>query len=304
MKFEFHFDHEQSQRLDHFLTALLPDFTRTMIQKSIEAGGATVNAVVRKKTGFALKQGDQVAFVLTLTTPDLGKPEFIELDIVDEQPDFLIINKPAGLIVHQALSSGEQISLVNGLLFHFAEFKQFDDKQRPGIVHRLDKNTSGLIIVARNPQAQAHLSTLFKDRKIHKTYLAVINGHPDRKGTIEYPIGRDKIRRYKMSHRGIAPRDARTDFEVIEYFEDSTLVKAMPVTGRTHQIRVHFSALNHYILGDQIYGQPSKMIKRQALHAHKLSFEYQGKQYDYSIDMPEDMELLVNRLRKSTSKIS
>lgn len=220
----------------------------------------------------------------------------VDFGIVDQQPDFFVINKPAGLVVHPTQSALEEVTLVNGLLHRFAEFQGFEDKERPGIVHRLDKNTSGLMLIARNQKAQIELASMFKNRQIHKTYLALVSNHPPQKGTVDLPIGRHPHERHKMSTFGIEARPALTHYNVLKYYNDSTLIAANIVTGRTHQIRVHCAAIGHGLIGDATYGVSSKLIDRQALHAWKISFEYKGKLHEYTQPVPDDFK---NALKQS-----
>jgi 23S rRNA pseudouridine1911/1915/1917 synthase len=290
-----------NRRIDQFLFTTFPEFSRSYFQQLIEQDAITVNQKL-VKSSYKLKSGDHVHVAFRAThTFDLV-PEDAAFDIIDEQDDFLIVNKPAGLLVHNVESHNDEPSLVRGLLFRFPEFVQFENIERPGIVHRLDKDTSGLMIVARNPIAQKKFSEMFKNRTMKKTYLAVVTTHPDKEGVITDAIGRHPRMRHKMTARGgLNARDSETRYEVLEYFEDTSLVAAYPVTGRTHQIRVHMASIGHGLIGDCIYGSKSLLIKRQALHAHKLSFEYNGKQYDYALNPPKDFNHLVELYRKTTN---
>ena len=285
-----------SCRLDAFLAQHLNDCSRSYLQKLISSQCVTINELPAKKASQKIKTGDVITVSFPIHVPVEIKPEQVEFDIVDIQDDFLIVNKPAGLVVHHSKEGKEPVALVNGLLYRFKEFEAFDDNERPGIVHRIDKNTSGLLIVARTPQAQATLSQMFKDRKMHKEYLAVVKGHPDRSGKIDLPIGRHPRERHKMSHASYDGRDALTYYEVLAYYEDASLLKVHIITGRTHQVRVHCAAIGHGLLGDELYGVSSKLIKRQALHAWKLSFEYKGKTYQYSVPVPADLKKLLTHI--------
>ena len=287
------------KRLDQFLSSVFAEYSRTYFQKLIADGHVLVNGKAAKKPSLPIVEHAEI----TVTFPppkqlDLT-PQKVVFEVVHTQEDLLVINKPAGLVVHHTTDTVPRVTLVHGLLYAFKEFEQFSDTERPGIVHRLDKNTSGLILIARNPQAQAGLSALFKERKIKKSYLALVSGNPPRDGSIEYPIGRHPTMRHKMSHQGYNGRDALTHYKVLVYYKDCALVKCMPVTGRTHQIRVHMAAIGHGILGDELYGVTAKFMKRQALHAWKLQFEYGGKKHFYCAGVPEDFASMLLRQEKA-----
>lgn len=290
-----------TKRIDQFLLGMFPDFSRSYFQQLIEQNAVTVNAK-KIKNSYKLKSGDTIHIVFQAThTFDLT-PEDAEFDIIDQQSDFLIINKPAGLLVHNVESHEHEPSLVRALLYRFPEFVHFENIERPGIVHRLDKDTSGLMIVARNPIAQKKISEMFKNRTMKKTYLAVVAMHPNKEGIITDSIGRHPRLRHKMTaHAGLNQREAETRYEVREYFEDTSLVAAYPVTGRTHQIRVHMASIGHGLIGDIVYGSKSPLIKRQALHAHQLSFEYNGKQYSYTLNPPKDFQHLLELYKKMSN---
>jgi 23S rRNA pseudouridine1911/1915/1917 synthase len=280
-------------RIDKFLATQLPDRSRSYLKSLIDDGLVLVNNVPCKGS-YAVKLGDSLCITFKNKPIDLV-PMPVAFDIIAQHPDFVIINKPAGLVVHPASSSPGEITLVHGLLHRFAELKTFGSDERPGIVHRLDKDTSGLLVIARNPQAQAALSALFKQRKMHKKYLALVNKHPDRAGSIDLPIGRHAIERHKMGVFGIGARPALSHYRTLAYYEAHSLVEVAIVTGRTHQIRVHMAALGHTLLGDSVYGSSSPLIKRQALHSWQLMFEYQGKSYSYTCPLPDDMKQVVHK---------
>ena len=287
------------KRIDQFLASSFPEYSRTYFQKLIADGHILVNGKLVKKPSYPIEENANIS--VTFPAPkslDLT-PQKVDFGVICVQDDFLVINKPAGLVVHHTNDTAPRVTLVHGLLYAYKEFEQFEDNERPGIVHRLDKNTSGLILVARNPQAQAKLSALFKDRKIKKSYLALVDGNPPREDSIEYPIGRHPKMRHKMSHQGYNGRDALTHYKVLVYYKNYALVKCMPVTGRTHQIRVHMAAIGHGIIGDELYGVTEKFMKRQALHAWKLQFEYDGKDHFYCAGVPEDFAEILLRQEKA-----
>lgn len=288
-------------RLDKFLFEKFPDYSRSYFQKLIENNQVLVNKNPVQKCSHVLKESDQLTITFSPTHSYNITPQKVAFEIIDEQNDFLVINKPAGLVVHQGASKIQQPSLVHGLLYHFAEFQQFDDKERPGIVHRLDKDTSGILLIARNPQTQIQLSNLFKNRNLQKTYLALVKGHPPIEGTIALPIGRHPSKRHMMAPHGIANRQALSFYQVKTYFENYTLLEVNPVTGRTHQIRVHLASQGYPIIGDQTYGiQSPFLIQRQALHAWKIAFEFKGKKYHYTAPLPQDFQALLDILEPST----
>jgi 23S rRNA pseudouridine1911/1915/1917 synthase len=287
-------------RLDKFLFTHLPDYSRTYFHDLIKGGQITVNQIPIKKPSYSLKESDVV--VVTFPPPKKYNltPQKVDFEVVDVQPDFIVVNKPAGLVVHASESNKNEISLVNGLLYYFKELKELlatTDDYRPGIVHRIDRDTSGLLLVARTQKGQITLGKMFHDRQIHKTYVAVVEGHPPRDGSINLAIGRNRIERHKMSHAGICSREALTHYKTLAYYPDHALVAATIITGRTHQIRVHFAAIGHPVVGDQTYGKKSSFIKRQALHAWHMAFTYQDKEYCYSRPLPQDIKMLIQKIR-------
>ncbi|MFA6527175.1 MAG: RluA family pseudouridine synthase [Candidatus Babeliales bacterium] len=291
----FNASDEQPSRLDRFLFSALPTYSRTYFHDLIERGLVKVNSRQVTKPSLTLKHNDSITVELLIKSYNV-EPFAVDFKVLDTQDDFIVIDKPAGLVVHQAHTGDTAPSLVNGLLYHFKEFTAFDDAQRPGIVHRIDKDTSGLLLVARHHIAQKELSALFKQRAIKKTYLAVVHGHPNQQGTIDLPIGRSFKERHKMSHAGFCSRSAHTEYTVLARYADTALVAVNLITGRTHQIRVHFAAIGHPLVGDKTYGKPSPLINRQALHAWKMAFEYKGKMHTYHNILPADMKQLLSQL--------
>lgn len=283
-------------RLDKFLHEQFPHYSRSYFQQIIQEGIVALNNKKTQKPGTALKIGDVITFFFPPPPAYKATPRKIDFQVIDEQPDFLIINKPAGLLVHAAHTASQEPTLVDGLLHLFSELRDFNDAQRPGIIHRLDKDTSGLMIIARTIPAHFELSKLFKQRTIKKTYLAVVQGHPNQQGEIKLPIGRHPTQRHKMVHYGIASREASTSYQVLKKYEESSLIAACIQTGRTHQIRVHCAALGHKMIGDLTYGVKSPHIARQALHAWQLSFDYKGKHFSYKTAVPDDFRNLLRTL--------
>jgi 23S rRNA pseudouridine1911/1915/1917 synthase len=231
--------------------------------------------------------------------PASHQPENIPLDIVFENNDLLVVNKPAGMVVHPAAGhiSG---TLVNAVLGHDPELEGVGDEQRPGIVHRLDKDTSGLIIVARNRTAHNRLAAQFKSRDVSKAYLALVKGHiSPEKGVIDAPIGRDPKKRQRMAVTG-AGRPARTEYSVIRQIGGYTLLEARPKTGRTHQIRVHLASIGHPIVGDATYGAKSPLVERQFLHAYRLGFKLpsDGRYIELESPLPLDLQQALDKIEK------
>ena len=291
-------------RIDTFITAQFPLYSRSFFTRLIDDGTVALNDTPITKGGVRIAAGDTVSvrFPAQREIQVDALKEKPDVEVIYESPDFLIVNKPAGLLVHPTSMASTAATLVDWLLINYSNIEDVGYVDRPGIVHRLDKDTSGLLIVPRTNHAHGLFSDLFRDRKMSKTYYAIVEGHPEREGTITAPIGRDPISKTKMTtreHPGRSPkmRDATTHFKVLEYFEDAALVEVKLITGRTHQIRVHFVSIGHPLIGDVVYGKKTKLIKRQALHAHNLAFEFQGKKYSFEKPIPEDMAQLIKTLR-------
>ncbi len=291
---------EPGQRLDKFVAGAVPELSRMAAQRLIEAGRITVNGQANKPA-YKLAAGDEIAVHIPPPEPVDIVPEQIPLDIVYEDADLLVVNKPAGLVVHPAAghTSG---TLVNAVLAHCPDLTGIGGQVRPGIVHRLDKDTSGLIIVAKHDAAHQALQCQFKSRTVAKVYLALVEGQlaPPR-GIIDAPIGRDKQQRKRMA---VTPdgRPAVTEYKTIEQFKQYTLVEAQPRTGRTHQIRVHFAWLKFPLAGDGVYGLRKQRLPltRHFLHAHKLSFLLPSDESrkTFTAPLPPDLESVLAQLRQ------
>lgn len=299
---------QTGQRLDILLSVALPNYSRSFFKNIIAKGQVTLNGQIITKSGYLAKLGDKLEINFPVFNPDSFTKIIPDLDvkIIFEHIDFLIISKPAGLVVHAPQTGYPGVTLVDWLLSYFKEISSVGSQDRPGIVHRLDMQTSGLMIVPRNNQAHAIFTAMFKDRQIHKTYLALVEGHPAKEGQIDFHIVRHPSCRNKMTHVKKADlnqnwakkaRSAQTFYEVITYFDHYSLVALKPITGRTHQIRVHMAAMGHVLVGDTVYGykQVNKMpiLARHALHAHKLEFVYQNQIYSFTSDLPADLSNLV-----------
>ncbi len=284
---------EQTLRLDKFLLTQFPEYSRSYFQQIIGSGIVTVNTKPVSKTSTSLKKGDSVQLYFPPAKQLRATPQPVDFQIIDEQEDFIVINKPAGLLVHMAHAASTEKTLVDGLLHHFAELNSFDESVRPGIVHRLDKDTSGLMLIARNTPGHIELARMFREHLVAKTYLAVVHKNLKTDGRIDFPIGRHPSEAHKMSHFGFARKPATTFYSPLKQYNNATLLSVRIITGRTHQIRVHCAAIGHGLYGDETYGIPTPLIDRQALHSWKLAFEYKGQQFNYSTPVPQDFKALL-----------
>lgn len=287
------------ERLDKF-TAEKCQLSRAYAQKLIDEGQVAVNGRAAK-AGQKLNTGDKVVVSVPPPSPISLAAEDIPLTVVYEDKDLIVVDKPPGLLVHPAAGQYKG-TLVNAILAHCPDLGEINGSIRPGIVHRLDKDTSGLMMVAKNEAAQKSLSRQIKQHSIKKGYLALVLGHltPER-GAIDAPIGRHPHDRKRMAVV-TGGREARTEYRVLKYLNDYTLVEAMPETGRTHQIRVHFAAIGHPIFGDHVYGKRSPMLGRQFLHAHQLGFRLPstGKYVEFTSELPQDLAEVLATWHKVT----
>ncbi|MDD5337838.1 MAG: RluA family pseudouridine synthase [Dehalococcoidales bacterium] len=277
-------------RLDKFAGDRCPELSRTHAQQLIRDGFITVNGEPAKPS-LKLNTGDKVDISIPPELPSRLEPKNIPLKIVYEDDDLLVVDKPAGLPVHPA-PGHPSFTVANAVLNYLPSLVKDADSLRPGIVHRLDKDTSGLIIIAKNRVAQANLSRQFKDRVVKKTYIALVHGKltPER-GTIEAAIGRDPAHRQRMAVVAKG-REARTEYHVVNYVGKYTLLEIKPETGRTHQIRVHLAAINFPVAGDITYGLKSSRFPRQFLHAAKITFKQPstGKEITLESPLPPDLQ--------------
>ena len=296
---------DDGERLDIFLVRRFPGYSRTQLARQISEGHVAVNGRLagRIKPGMRIEDGDEVRVWLTQRTEPYAAPEKIALKVVFEDPYLLVIDKPPGLTVHPG--TGEKGgTMANALAYHFGELSRVQGPMRPGIVHRLDKDTSGLILVAKNDQTHHGLASQFRERTVRKTYLAVVRGVCELDADlVSAPIGVNKRMPTRMSVRFDVGRASETYYEVAERFERHTLVRCMPKTGRTHQIRIHMEFVGHPLVGDKLYGgaEPAlrELCPRQALHAHRISFRHPdtGEEMTFESPMPPDMTALVEHLR-------
>ena len=281
---------EPGVRLDRYVAEKCPQLSRTQAQKLVADGYITVNGRVAK-AGAKLHVGDRVNITLPPPPPSPLAPEAIPLNIIYEDDDLLVVDKPAGLPIHPAPGHYSH-TLVNAILAYLPHLPEGDESLRPGIVHRLDKDVSGVMVVAKNSAAQAKLINQFKSRTVVKAYLALVKGHltPD-EGVIEAPIGRDPRNRKRMAVVAEG-KEARTQYSVIKHVGDCTLVEVRPETGRTHQIRVHLSAIGYPVVGDRAYGVKSPYLSRPFLHACRLGFKLPstGEYAEFTSNLPPDLE--------------
>ena len=299
-----HWDIESEQvgqRLDRFLVSVLDGVSRSGVQQLIGDELVLVNDKA-SKPGYVLRLKDRVTALRATPVSQMKQvtPQNLPLEVVFEDDDLLIVNKAAGMVVHPAPGNYEG-TLVNALVAHYPELQQDESDMRPGIVHRLDKDTSGLLMVAKNAQAQAALIEQMKQHKIIKRYLALVEGNVELdQGSIDAPIGRDTRNRQLMAVTMTEGRDAVTHFRVLQRFRKHTLVLIQIVTGRTHQIRVHFQAIKHPVAGDQTYGSghriPNVELQRQFLHAYQLELTHprSGEPLHIEAPLPADLQKVLD----------
>jgi len=294
---------EEGARLDIFLKRHLPQFSRSFIQKLVKRGRVTVNGKILK-TAYHVKRGDKVSIVVP-SSPKLEiKPKSIPLDILWEDNGILVINKPSGMVVHPVAPYIRDDTLVNALLFHCNHLSQLGGILRQGIVHRLDKDTSGVMVAAKDDRTYLSLSMQFRKRLVKKLYLALVKGNPaEAEGRIETSIGRNPSDGRKMSRGGKSSREAITYYKVLRRWERWSLLELRPRTGRTHQIRLHLHSINCFLVGDKIYG--GRMARdfpyrteRGMLHARVLGFFHprRGDWMEFEAPLPEDMKRAIKYL--------
>ncbi|HEX9076265.1 MAG TPA: RluA family pseudouridine synthase, partial [Anaerolineae bacterium] len=289
------------ERLDRYISGHLPDLSRAAVQRLIEEGNIHVDSRERKAS-YRVQTGEAITVRISPPEPVAARAEAIPLDIVYEDDNVIVVDKPAGMVVHPAAGHSAG-TLVNALLAHTPSLN-VGGEERPGVVHRLDSETSGLIIVAKNDAAMRNLQAQFKARRVHKTYLALVEGRitPPR-GRIEAPIGRDLKHRQRMAvvtASNAKSRQAVTNYRTIANLREYTLVEAEPQTGRTHQIRVHFAFMGFPVVGDAIYGTRKKNrlgLERQFLHAWKLALTLpDGRAVSFTAPLPVDLRTVLLQL--------
>jgi 23S rRNA pseudouridine1911/1915/1917 synthase len=277
-------------RLDKYVSQKCPDLSRTKVQKLVRDGNITVNGEATRP-GRKLEPGDRIDIAIPPAAPSPLTPESMSLNVIYEDDDLLVIDKLAGLTVHPAPGHHGH-TLVNAILSYLPGMPAGADALRPGIVHRLDKDTSGVMVIAKNSRALANLTDQFKARTVTKTYLVLVKGHiAPESGLIEAPIGRDPHNRKRMAVVGKG-RQARTQYRIIRYIDNYTLLEVRPQTGRTHQIRVHLSAIGYPVVGDTTYDVRSPHLARQFVHSHRLGFRLPstGEYKEFTSELPADLK--------------
>jgi 23S rRNA pseudouridine1911/1915/1917 synthase len=306
---------DAGQRLDRIVVAHCADLSRTRVQELIEAGLVLVDDRVAK-TSHRVRSGERITVEIQPRPPIRAEAESIPLDVLYEDDDVIAVNKPAGMTVH-AGAGNQRGTLVNALLGRGQSLATGGHALRPGIVHRLDKETSGIILVAKNDSAHARLGEAFRSREVKKTYIALVHGVlQDEHGRINFAISRDPKRRVRMTAGRTATlakaRDARTDWRVLARIDTTTLLEVQLHTGRTHQIRVHFSALRHPVVGDELYGAPAQLrigkitlpsLGRNFLHATRLGFTQPrtGAWIELRSPLPSHLHLFLQQLAKAAN---
>jgi len=295
------YEQEESNRLDKYLVSQLPEFSRSRLQSLIKTGCVDVDGVTVTKSGHMVEKKAEIEVRIPPPKPTVLVPEDIPLEIIFENQDLIVVNKPAGMVVHPA--AGHQSgTLVHAALAHTGEIEGVGGIQRPGVVHRLDKDTSGIILLAKNDAAHQWLQEEFRSRRVEKTYLALVDGAPPTvRGRVEAAIGRDPVDRKRMA---VVPpnkgRSAVSEYSTITQYQQHTLLEVHPVTGRTHQIRLHMAFLGCPVTGDRLYGRrrPSLDIDRQFLHAARLKIRLpeESDYIEFEAPLPEDLSKVLGLL--------
>jgi len=299
---KFRYDGEKSERLDKYLVVCLPEFSRARLQGLIDNGFVSINGALAKKSGQSIDSGAQIEVRVPPPAPSGLVGEDIPLDIIFENDDLIIVNKPAGMVVHPAAGHASG-TLVHAVLGYDPDMEGIGGEERPGLVHRLDKETSGLIVLAKNERAHRWLQDQFRLRTVEKTYLALVDGKPPTPtGRVEASIGRDPSHRKQMAIVSAGKgRESVSEYKTLEAFRDHTLLEFHPFTGRTHQIRLHCQFLGCPIVGDSIYGKKSLTvkIKRHFLHAAKLSIilPNEKKPRLFEAPLPEELKNVLEEVR-------
>ena len=297
----FEIQENQQMRLDKYLAEQFPEQTRSYLQKLIKEGQVLVNGKT-VKSGYQLSKGDEVSVTIPEPKELDVEPQKMNLDIVYEDEDVILINKPKGMVVHPAPGHTTD-TLVNGLLYHCKDnLSGINGVARPGIVHRIDRDTTGILIVCKNDMSHNSIAAQLKEHSINRRYRALVHGNlKEDTGTVEGPIGRHPVDRKKMAINERNGKPAVTHFTVLERFGNYTLIECKLETGRTHQIRVHMTSIGHPLVGDEVYG-PAKCpfkLQGQCLHAMVLGFVHPrtGEYMEFSADLPEYFEDLLKKLR-------
>jgi len=300
-------------RLDVYLAGLLPQHSRSQLQRLVKDGRATLGGRPAKSNA-TLRAGDLVAVEIPDAVPATPVAQDIDVPVVYQDADVIVVNKPAGMVVHPA-AGHDQDTLVNALLFHADNLSGVGGEQRPGIVHRLDRGTSGLMVAAKNDAAHRELTRQFQDREVEKEYIALAWGEVHAGRRIDLPVGRDPVHREKMSTRARRARSAVTRITASRDLRGVTLLHVAIATGRTHQIRVHLSAIGHPIVGDGTYGgirhrMPAALravqrLERPFLHAARLAFTHprEGTRLEFECPLPPDLQEVLDELERKREEM-
>lgn len=290
-------ENDETDRIDRFLALKIESLSRSTIKKLLLEGKILVNQT-QVKASYVLRFGDLIEVMDVDFSETEIVPTKMDLDIVYEDEDVLVVNKPSGMVVHPA-PGHYQDTLVNGLLWHIKNLSDVNGEMRPGIVHRIDKDTSGLLMVAKNNYAHDILAKELQDKLTKREYIALVEGIiVNKRGKINAPIGRDKNNRLKMAVTA-SGKEAITNFEVLETYEDKTLIKCILETGRTHQIRVHMQYINHPLVNDYVYGNAKPNDFGQFLHAESLGFTHpKTKEWlEFTSPLPEEFKSYLEKLK-------
>jgi len=293
---------DRGKRLDQFLRERLPEYSRARLQDWIEQGRVLVNGSPEKRS-FLLKGSEHIDVEPTELPPLRATPEDLPIDVLYQDADVIAINKPAGMVVHTGAGQHSG-TLVNAVLHRFGKLSSVGGELRPGIVHRLDRYTSGVILIARNDAAHRHLAAQFASREVEKIYLALVHGRMQKdEGRITTPIARDPVHRTRMTARLGRGRHAITSYQVLKRFEGFTFLEVKIGTGRTHQIRVHLASIGHPVAGDRLYGAPASKLGRYFLHARQITFTSpsSGERITVTAPLPADLEDVLLRLSTSSA---
>jgi 23S rRNA pseudouridine1911/1915/1917 synthase len=285
---------DRGKRLDQFLRESLPQYSRARLQDWIEQGRVLVNGS-REKRSYLLKGAERIDVEPGELAPLRATPEDLPLEVLYEDADVIAINKPAGMVVH-AGAGQHSGTLVNAVLHRFQKLSTVGGDLRPGIVHRLDRFTSGVILIARNDAAHRNLAGQFASRQVEKIYVALVHGRVKKdQGSLTTPIARDPIRRTRMTARLASGRQASTSYQVLKRFDEFTLLEVKIGTGRTHQIRVHLASVGHPVLGDKLYGAPTGTLGRYFLHARQITFSSPstGERITLTAPLPPELEAVL-----------
>ena len=297
-------DEQAGERIDKFIAERMTELSRTQVQDLIESESILVNEK-KTKANYKLRSGDRITLVLPEPEEVTLVAEDIPLDVYYEDSDVIVVNKPRGMVVHPAAGHASG-TLVNALLYHCKDLSGINGEVRPGIVHRIDMDTSGLLMAAKNDVAHRHLAGQLKEHTVTRKYVAVVHGLIEHDlGTIDAPIGRHTVHRQQMAVTREGGREAITHFQVLERLNKHTVVELKLETGRTHQIRVHMEFIGHPLVGDPKYGSQKRnryghIIQGQALHAQVLGFVHPrtGEYLEFSTEIPDDMKQLIEYLRQ------